>query len=288
MPHLSVASFFRISSQYIYSVQILRNMRALLFTYCLLTAFSLRATEPKDALKSRLDSLQYYASVYDTMNPYVNNQQHVEKLYDYQQRIVAILLEVLNNAHYVKLDPSKQINFTGLSHTVSNDNRIHLFSIDEKTGGSFRSNITIIFINHNKIYKARVLPPAYVAYFFSGVYQTDSTRYIAMGTVTSCNTCVSAVAMEISFDRGEELFTTELSIDCRYPDLFEFNYNDTTKVISYHFGTRSDDSMYGEVSGNRQEPGHQPWMIHESGEYTWRNGMFRRTAHCTSTELLDW
>jgi hypothetical protein len=263
-------------------------MRALLFTICLLAVFLLRASEPQDVLKVRLDSLKYYASVYDTMNPYVNNQEHVEKLYDYQQHILRILLEVLNNAHYMKLDPAKQIDATHLSHAVSNDNRVHLFSIDEKTGGSFRSNITIIFINHKTLYRARLLPPAYIAYFFSGVYQTDSTRYVAMGTVTTCNTCVSAVAMQISFDRGEELFTTVTSVDCRYPDLIEFKYNDTTKVISYHFGTRSDDTMYGEVSGNRNEPTHQPWMTHKSGEYTWRNGMFRKTADCWSTELLDW
>jgi hypothetical protein len=263
-------------------------MRALLFTSCLLAAFSLQATEPKDELKARLDSLQYYASVYDTMNPYVNNQQHVEKLYDYQQRIVAILLEVLNNARYMSLDPAKQISSTGISHTISNDSRVHLFSFDEKTGGSFRSHITIIYFDHKKLYRARLLPPVYVSYFYSGIYQTDSTRYLAMANVTTCNTCVSAMAMEISFDRGEEIFTTVISADCRYPDLFEFKYNDTTKVISYHYGTRSDDPSYGEVSGNRDEEGHQPWMIHESGEYTWRNGMFRRTAYCTSTELLDW
>ncbi len=263
-------------------------MRALLFTSCLLLTFSLRASEPHVELKARLDSLQYYASVYDTMNPYVNNQQHVEKLYDYQQRIVAILLEVLNNAQYMKLDPAKQINTPGISHTISDDSRAHTFTIDEKTGGSFRSNITIVFLTTRTIYRARLLPGIYVSYHFSGIHQMDSTHYLAMGQVTTCNTCVSAMAMMISILGGEEIFTTVTSVDCRYPDLFEFRYNDTTKVISYHYGTRSDDSMFGEVSGNRDEEGHQPWMIHQSGELMWRERMFRQSADCWSTELLDW
>lgn len=264
-------------------------MRSFLITAFLLIAFSLAATEPRHVLKSRIDSLHYYAAVYDTMSPFSESQQHYEKLLDYQQRIIAILLEVLNNQQYFRLYPEKMISTPAISHTISPDYKTHIFSLDEKTGGSFRSNISIIHFIQEKYMTGELLPAAYSYHYYSNIYEVDTAVYLAIGEVTSCNTCTSTIAMLISFnEKREPQYETVASVDCRFNDLKEFRYNDTTKVISYKFGTRSDDSMYGEVSGNREEEGHQPWMIHESGELTWRNGKFRLTANCMSTELLEW
>ncbi len=162
-------------------------------------------------------------------------------------------MKILNDKRIINYPIETLLNQNEISISKSNDNKIFFFSIDEKTGGSYRTSKTIIHYRlSNGIVKAE---------FFSGkaseelatstyghIYLLDSLtqKYFVIGGVQVCNTCKVLLALTIQLDTNSINTKLIAKYDGRYYDLKTFDFDSQSKEFNYEFyAADNDDSLYG-------------------------------------------
>lgn len=235
-------------------------MQLLLLPLLLLTLpFNPDAKQDKRETKKLQAEILYVNNLlaaYDTLDPFSGPDNVHELIDSINSEISKNLLNVLNNDRILKYDLKEVFDKEKIEISGSKDGKIFFFSIDEKTGGSFRPAITHIF------YRAKDGKPRAEYFdvhenFDSGVaYYGDpilidsiKQKYFVIGGVTTCNTCYATRAMSLSLDSAT--YSTEIidSFDGRYYDLKTFEYDTASaQFTSEYFEAYSDDSLYGSDS----------------------------------------
>ncbi len=136
-----------------------------------------------------------------------------------------------------------------LSIVVSNDRKLYNFSLAEKTGGTYRSRISITHYTGDSVppnLKSKDDPEIINQHHvfegdgFDGIYTIETeqeTMYVLTGYVSGCSSCFEYNLMLVSLNEG--LFEVDFSygISTRFPEEGGIDYNPSTKTIVVDYVT---------------------------------------------------
>ncbi|NBR13903.1 MAG: hypothetical protein EBQ94_05165 [Flavobacteriales bacterium] len=231
-----------------------------------------------DEISQKIAEINTLLKYYGTLSPFSDNEKRFELIDSISNNITTRLLQILNDNRIINYPIETLFNQDEISISKSNDNKIFFFSIDEKTGGSYRTSITFI---HYRLSNGNVKADYFGEMTYGQVFLLDSLnqKYFVIGSVQTCNTCNSSSAISIKLDTN--IYQTDLiaQYDGRYPDLKVFEYDSLEKVFSFEYNAAdNDDSLYG---GDNENLGLQHKF---KSKYKFINGTFLEIEKC---ELWD-
>ncbi|MCZ2356457.1 MAG: hypothetical protein LC115_07180 [Bacteroidia bacterium] len=210
-------------------------------------------SKKKDDFIKQTEQINALLKYYQTLSPFSDTENNFELIDSLSNEITIHLLKVLNDKRILNYQIETLFTEEELMLSKSDDNRIYFFSIDEKTGGSYRTSKTIIHYRlSNGTVKAELFSgeasEALATSTYGQIYLLDSLtqKYFVIGGVQVCNTCKVLLALTIQLDKNS--INTELiaKYDGRYYDLKVFDYDSTVKEFNYEFyAAENDDSLYG-------------------------------------------
>ncbi|WNM18871.1 hypothetical protein [Flavobacterium capsici] len=122
-----------------------------------------------------------------------------------QDKIINQIYQLVKHPDFKKNDIIKLLEPTDLSIIKSDDNKLYNFTFDEKTGGSYRSRISLMYYSDftptdsitDSDFQSFFAPDGYNAIYTLNT--TEGTKYVLTGSVIGCNTCVQTSVRLISF-----------------------------------------------------------------------------------------
>lgn len=212
----------------------------------------------KDNITQKIEEINSLLKFYETLSPFSDNDNRFELIDSISNSITTILLKILNDKRIINYPIETLLNQKEISISKSNDNKIFFFSIDEKTGGSYRTIKTIIHYRlSNGSVKAEFfggeLSGALATSTYGEVFLLDSLnqKYFVIGGVRTCNVCYASLAITIKLDSSGYQTDLIAQYDGRDNYLEVFEYDNTYKVFSYEFyAADNDDSLFG---GNNEK-----------------------------------
>jgi len=240
----------------------------------------------KDDISQKIAEINTLLKYYGTLTPFSDNDNRFGLIDSIGNGITTRLLKILNDKRIINYPIETLINQDEISISKSNDNKIFFFSIDEKTGGSYKTSKTIIHYRpSNGSVKAelfgRELSETFATSTYGEVFLLDSLsqKYFVIGGVRTCNTCYASLAITIKLDSSEYQTDLIAQYDGRDDYLEVFEYDSIEKVFSYeYYAAVKDDSVY---EGNNENG--QPQHIIK-GKFKFINGAF---FEIEKSELLD-
>jgi hypothetical protein len=261
--------------------------RIFLFLAFALCSFSLCANNSlvkKDYFKTNIDSINVLLSIYDTLSPFEDHDGNEEdtifqnsmfpnkhSIEFIQGEIIDLLREVLNDKK-IKHSKIQELfpNNNSLFISCSEDSRLCMLSLDEKTGGTFRSTITLI---HYRLSDGSIhteLAEGYNGSYTIYTLNPKKPAYFVLGSTITCTTCVNEEAYLFNLDSAS--YNAELFFDYygRYYDLLNFSFNPEVKSFYYdYFVTGEEDALYRDGHNYPAD-----LVCHRSGRYTYYDGEF--------------
>ncbi|WP_316785749.1 hypothetical protein [Pedobacter frigiditerrae] len=128
----------------------------------------------------------------------------------------------------------------------SPDNKLYSFSFDERTGGTYRSMLSIIYYNIDK--GEQKFKPLFVSkeqgddVFNPDGYGTIDTlhtkqgvKYLLIGSVVGCTTCIGSYVDFVHYNNGKFIKDFNYSVGTRSnnTNIPNSDYDDETSVINY-------------------------------------------------------
>lgn len=179
----------------------------------------------------------------------------------YQARIFRQLDELFGHKDFSKHDVAGLLNVQVIK---SDDNRLYNVTWDENTGGTYRSRLSAsyYFDKNSKLVKIEgesLHPDGYNT--IHTVKTRQGTKYLLLGSVVGCGTCLGEYIILISFEGGKPV--TDFRYDCaiRMDDFYTgescIEYNEKEKTITVHFIT-SDLTNFCNCSENPEETDGSP------------------------------
>lgn len=186
-----------------------------------------------------VDSLKRLFSIADTLRPMYGENDTTDRVSRLNFTIAATLETILSNPELTRQDLKILLDAPGLNIVHSDDKKLWLFNWYENTGGSFKSNVSMVhyqtlsgkpMVAYDDILKTgeeNLFPSA--GAWFDKIYKlkSDKELYLCIGSGIGCNTCVFQTAVVVELQK----------------DGADFNYN--------AFNTPSDEAIsYGENSSS--------------------------------------
>jgi hypothetical protein len=240
----------------------------------------------KDDISQKIAEINTLLKYYETLSPFPDNDNRSNLIDSIGNNIATRLLQILNDNRIINYPIETLLNQDEISISKSNDNKIFLFSFDEKTGGSYRTSKTIIHYRlANGTVKADLFggeaSEALATSTYGQVFLLDSLKekYFVIGGVQTCNTCYASLAITIQLDSSSYLTDLIALYNGRYYDLKVFEYDSIEKVFSYeYYAADNDDSLYGGDNESGQ-------LQHKfKSKFKFINGAFLEIEKC---ELWD-
>ena len=228
----------------------------------------------KDEIARDIAEINTLLKYYGTLSPFSENDNTFELIDSTAKSITTLLLKILNDKRIINYPIETLLNQDEIFISKSNDNKIFFFSIDEKTGGSYRTSITII---HYRLTNGTVKADFFDEMNYGQVFLLDrlNQKYFVIGSVQTCNTCNASSAITIKLDTNSYQTDLIAQYDGRYYDLKVFEYDSVEKVFSYEYNAAdNDDSLYG---GNNENV----LLKHKyKSKFKFINGEFLKIENC--------
>jgi hypothetical protein len=207
----------------------------------------------KDSIPEKIQLLNSWMAKLDTLSPFEADEG--DQIILLNSKVEEVLLDILNNPLVVPYHPENELH---LSTTKSPDNRVIIFSFFENSGGSYKSNINIIYwISHNGLPSTQKLSFKMEGIGFDEDQYGGSideivvlkskyeTKYLALGGGISCNTCEFSDAFLFRIEEDSVVTEFALHLDYRM-DMGKINYNPRKRTLEYWCEVYKDDSLYGD------------------------------------------
>jgi hypothetical protein len=166
----------------------------------------------------------------------------------YQYRIVNLLNELSKCKNYCKVDFSNQLH-EEMSFVQSEDKKLRNFSIDEKTGGSYRSSVSFTTYQTS----SKLVPVIYcnrfgeqsgsgVEYGFNeegfdevhNISTSNGVKYIVISSVRYCSLCFEQSFSLVQYDGNDFINYFQLYTESRFWEGgIEYNKTDNSIEIKY-------------------------------------------------------
>ncbi|MEO8590343.1 MAG: hypothetical protein ABI432_13295 [Flavobacteriales bacterium] len=203
------------------------------------------------ALERKITVLMGQLDAYNGLSPF--HEGDYEVIVPLQNTIMTGLLDVLNDPHITPDDLKKLSGAHGMGSTGSADGRVRSFSIDEKTGGTFRSNLSVMryVLSDGQVVAERLGDTedgdglsASTFYEIHGLDNLDR-RYLGLANVVTCGTCIAKFAVEFTLDSANVAMKTIEEFDGREFHSLAFEYEEATRSILYDDLEETSDTVGG-------------------------------------------
>ena len=166
--------------------------------------------------------------------PINNDSIDVQDLiFTYQEKIINSLSLILKHKDFD--EKIKETTFNQeLSIVFSTDNKLYNFSLDEKTGGTYRSRISLMYYTESdSIYEGDIFEPD--GYGLIDTIQTNSgVKYLMEGNVRGCSYCFTNHVSLIQFKKDTVNLDFYYRFDSRdWDDYIEVD--STKRVIKAYY-----------------------------------------------------
>ena len=171
-------------------------------------------------------------------------------IFYFQERIIENLELIISHSEFTKNDISQLLDSDELSIIKSDDNKLYNFSMDEKTGGSYRSRISIMYftgidpsiftINEDEVHHKENDP--YAVFEGDGfnrihtIETSEGTKYVLEGSVRGCSYCFESNIMLVNFVDGVFEQDFYYSVNSRSWET-GITYNHENKSITVEYET---------------------------------------------------
>jgi len=157
-----------------------------------------------------------------------------------QEKITHRLNQIINHSEFQKNDIEKLMNSNELSVVVSEDKKLYNFYFDEKTGGTYRSQVSIMhyteFVPENSA-QVEDFQTFFSSDGYSGIYtlNTDEgVKYVLTSFVRGCSLCFGTSVRLISFNNNCFKEDFVYSVDNRdYEDGVSYDHETKTIHVDY-------------------------------------------------------
>ena len=207
----------------------------------------------KKEIKELLIDADYDA----TLSQNKDSIQSDHMIFYYQKKITERINQIIRHPDFQKVNIKELITSDELSIVVSDDNKLFNFTFDEKTGGSYRSQISIIhYVDF--IPKDSTQLTEFNSFFSSDGYskiytlKTDEgTKYVLTGYVRGCSYCFLSFVRLITFKDNEFKEEFMYSVNNRdWNDGVSYNHETKTIFVDYHI---DDLTPYCQCAGEIDE-----------------------------------
>lgn len=142
----------------------------------------------------------------------------------------------------------------------SPDKKLFNFVIDENTGGSYRSRLSVIYYKDNgkilfKEERSEEEQEDSSNYFNPDGYSIIDTiqtqgqvKYFVQGNVIGCNSCLGDYIQLIHFENNIPIIDFEYTLSSRMGSVKQFDYNSKAKTITIEY---NEDDLSGEYNYNK-------------------------------------
>lgn len=159
----------------------------------------------------------------------------------FQGKIEEQINKIVKHPNFRQINIKELIKSDELSIVVSEDNKLINFSFDEKTGGTYRSQISITHYT-DFIPKDSIQLSEFNSFFssdgYNGIYtlNTDEgTKYVLTGYVRGCSYCFETFVRLIVFKDNEFKEEFMYSVNNRdWNDGISYNHETKTIIVDYH------------------------------------------------------
>lgn len=172
----------------------------------------------------------------------------------FQGKIINQINQIIRHSEFQKHDIKKLITSDELSIAVSEDKKLYNFHFDEKTGGTYRSRISITHYTDFKpgdIKEETAFEKFFSGDGYSGIYALptdEGTKYVLTGNVIGCASCFTTFVRLIAFKNNA--FKEDFLYSVTNRDWNEgVHYNPETKTIDVVYHT-DDLTPFCDCSGN--------------------------------------
>ncbi|PWH85115.1 hypothetical protein [Brumimicrobium oceani] len=183
--------------------------------------------------------------------------QQFHMIFYYQDRILAQLDQLLEHQDFEKYDIIKMISGDELAIVKSADNKLYNFSIDEKTGGSYRSRFSIMHYTDLEI-RDSIDVDSYSIFEGDGYNEIftlnteEGVKYVLTGSVRGCSYCFQTFVQLVSFQNNAFYMDFEYEVNNRdWNDGAYYDHESKTINVSYHIddltefcGCEEDNERY--------------------------------------------
>ncbi|MFK7810302.1 MAG: hypothetical protein AB8F74_21035 [Saprospiraceae bacterium] len=198
---------------------------------------------PRDVIKQIKEHLEEYDGyLKDSISEF-------NLLLEFQGLIVENITNIISHKKFEDSSIEKLINQDlDLSIVVSDDRKLFNFSLDEKTGGTYRSRISITHYTEDEespTIKSSDGPEiinqhgVFEGDGFNAIYSIDTkegTKYVLVGHVRGCSYCFESNIMLVKLNDG--MFEEDFSYSVNSRSWEEgISYNSKTKVITVDYIT---------------------------------------------------
>jgi hypothetical protein len=173
------------------------------------------------------------------------SKDSIEKYYligYFQGEIKMLLDKIIKHPDFFKNDIIKLIEGDVLTIVKSDDNKLLNISFDEKTGGTYRSQISRMYYINKET--AEVIDLNYTdnSIFASDGYNAiyslltiEGTKYVLTGYVRGCSYCFQTFVQLIKFEKNEFVEEFVLSLSIRgWNDGVIYVHEEKTIYVDYH------------------------------------------------------
>lgn len=185
-------------------------------------------------------------------------------IYFYQDQIIDHLYQLVGHSEF-QIKGLSKLTTEELSIVVSEDNKLFNFSFDEKTGGTYRTRISIMHYT-DLVDVDLIQKKEFYSYFNSNGYNNiynlntdEGTKYVLTGDVRGCSYCFETFVCLVSFKDNKIIEDFKYLVNNRdWEDGVYYDHETKTINAAYHvddltpFCSCSQDK-YEEASYNETE-----------------------------------
>ncbi|MDG5816149.1 hypothetical protein QA601_13730 [Chitinispirillales bacterium ANBcel5] len=159
----------------------------------------------------------------------------------FQRKITENINQIVKHPYFCKVSIKELLNSNELSIVVSEDNKLYNFSFDEKTGGTYRSRISIT--HYTEFFPQDSTQLAEFNSFFksdgyNGIFtlKTDEgTKYVLTSSARVCLSCFETSVRLITFKDNEFKEEFKYSVSSRdWNEGVSYNHETKTIAVDYH------------------------------------------------------
>ena len=234
----------------------------------------LSMTQSKSSLLRLIDQTHYYLNQYEKLNPLgqdyhpiesfslskketrefiaganydatlTPNKDSVETYYAifyFQDKITEHLIKIIQHPQFTQVNIPKLLESNELFIAVSEDQKLYNFSFSEKTGGTYRSRISIMHYTEFEPKDSLAVQQFNSSFAGDGYSQiftlhtSQGTKYVLTGYVRGCSYCFESFVELISFTELEVQHEFSYSVNNRnWNDGVTYLPETQTIEIDYH------------------------------------------------------
>jgi len=230
----------------------------------LLLAVGQLNAQSKNDFYFKVDTLQKLMTASDSVTFQVTDSLQ------YNEKIITILTDILNDKRSTKHDLNVLLknDFLGITH--SDDKKLWIFGWHENTGGTFKNAMNILQVRQSKtprvFHDESTSSDSTRTYdnenefvsnglFFNRIVKLKSEKelYLCLGRVVGCSTCCleAATVIELSRDsinfrypafladsaHAEPVYEPTFMLDSRCGNIRQFDYDPAAQTLTYEYET---------------------------------------------------